>query len=405
MISEHDGESEHHRDEERRRVIVRTATSDDISDIERFAHRAVHDAYDQLIDATYATALLEEWSPDTLAGAIGAGLVCVAEKEHQVVGLVEVGVVDGDPVVRKLEVDPDLRSCRIDSWLLDAAEVVALEHGGVRLLAGHIAAIEDAARFYERAGFAVIGTDAAKDRRLDTVWRARPLFADGEYRTFAEFHEVQKATDWKPLVPALHDAFGTLSRDATVVDVGAGSGLGVVALADATPAEIIALEPDMTMRSMLLARIDGAQILDRVTVHAGAVPDGLALLPDSVDGVLAGHMLGHLNSEERQSLLDWTVEHLRPGGSALFTVSAAANPAAGEPDERRVGRHRYRITHRAPAPDAYESFAEVIDGSETIRTRLSRGVWRRVTADDVRAGIGDRGQFVEPAPGIVLWRA
>ncbi len=387
-----------------RDVIVRPAVPGDVPAIGDFARRAVHDTYDRLVGSSYSTQLIEEWWTDALVAAIDAGLVSVAAIEERIVGLVEVGTIGDDPVVWKLYVDPDRRGRGLGPRLLDAAEAI-IDPTAPQLLVEHIAANERAARFYEREGFTVVGTDTADDPRLDTVWRVRRIRVDGEYRSSAEFHEVQMGAAWDRLARVLAQAFGAYSSDDLIVDVGAGSGVGVVALAHTTAAEIVALEPDTTMRSMLLARADGAEILDRVTVLPGAVPDGLSQLPAHVRGVVAGHMLGHLSADRRRSLFDWTIDHLEPDGTALFTVGTTGDPTGAESiEERRVGRHRYRITHRVPAPDAYESFCEVIDDSGTIRTHRTRGVWHNVTADDVRRALAGRGRITEPMPGVVLVR-
>ncbi|MDJ0498338.1 MAG: class I SAM-dependent methyltransferase, partial [Acidimicrobiia bacterium] len=144
---------------------------------------------------------------------------------------------------------------------------------------------------------------------------------DTSYDETAEFHEVHMHPAWDRLHDVMRDTFGDIGPDAVIVDVGAGSGMGSAVLADITDAEIIALEPNITMRSMMMARLDQIGVLERVTVIPLAVPEGLDALPDRVDGVIVAHMLGHLTGAARTSLLDWIATSLAPGRSALLTVT------------------------------------------------------------------------------------
>lgn len=74
------------------------------------------------------------------------------------------------------------------------------------------------------------------------------------YAAVGEFHDLFMDDAWDRLVPALARAFGALDAGGTVLDVGAGSGVGTRRLAAATRATIVAVEPSVTMRSVLLAR-------------------------------------------------------------------------------------------------------------------------------------------------------
>ncbi|GAB3173361.1 hypothetical protein GCM10027059_44230 [Myceligenerans halotolerans] len=102
------------------------------------------------------------------------------------------------------------------------------------------------------------------------------------------------------LRPVLEAAFGDLGPDATLLDLGAGSGVGTRTLAACTRARIIAVEPSRTMRSVLLARIaDDGALGEQVSVMAGAVPRALEELPGEVAGFVCAHMLGHLTAAQR----------------------------------------------------------------------------------------------------------
>lgn len=226
-----------------------------------------------------------------------------------------------------------------------------------------------------------------------------------DYDARAEFHEVHMPPVWDRLRGVIDDAFSGIGPHGVIIDIGAGSGLGAAMVAGVTDAEIIALEPNPTMRAMLVARLDNAGALGRVTVLPESVPDALDDLPAPVDGVIAAHMLGHLSETARLRLLDWITIGLAPGRSALLTVSPASSEVGHDPvvEERTVGRLIYRVTHRTPAPGRYEGLFEVLDQQQrVIRSLHDTTSWEAVTADDVRIALTGRPVEVgEPQPGVV----
>ncbi|MGP5655755.1 hypothetical protein [Candidatus Corynebacterium faecigallinarum] len=81
------------------------------------------------------------------------------------------------------------------------------------------------------------------------------------------------AWPWVRLAPSLEAAFGHLGPQATVLDIGAGPGVGTIRLTRSTHARIVAIEPSLIMRTGLLARIEDDEDLSaRVSVLAGSVP-------------------------------------------------------------------------------------------------------------------------------------
>ncbi|MEM7326874.1 MAG: class I SAM-dependent methyltransferase, partial [Actinomycetota bacterium] len=202
-----------------------------------------------------------------------------------------------------------------------------------------------------------------------------------DYDKRAEFHEVFMPPVWDRLQTLVRNAFGSVGPDGVIVDIGAGSGLGATKVAGVTDAEIIALEPNMTMRAMLVARLDTAGVLDRVTVLPGSVPDALDDLPDRVHGVIAAHMLGHLDRRDRAGLLQWIAGSLVPGCSALLTVSPEVAAADDKPaiEERTVGRLHYRVTHLPADHGRYDGLFEVLDREHrVVRSLPDSGSWQAV---------------------------
>ena len=229
---------------------------------------------------------------------------------------------------------------------------------------------------------------------------------ESSYDTRAEYHEVHMPTVWDRLRAVVSDTFGDIGLEGVIVDVGAGSGLGSAMIAEITDAEIIALEPSTTMRAMMVARLDTAGVLERVTVIPEPVPQGLAGLPERVDGVIVAHMLGHLAGAERIELLEWIAASLRPGRTALLTVSAEAPPDGTEPvvQERTVGRFVYRATSHMPGPGRFEGLFEVIDQEQRVVLSLDDATsWEAVTVADIQAATaGHPVEVTEPQPGVVL---
>ena len=211
---------------------------------------------------------------------------------------------------------------------------------------------------------------------------------------------------WDRLRDVVSETFGDIGPDGVVVDIGAGSGLGAAILAGVTDAEIIALEPNTTMRAMMVARLDNAGVLERVTLLPDSVPEGLDALPERVDGVIVAHMLGHLTTAERSSLLDWIGTSLAPGRSALLTVDTEVPTEGSEPfvQERTVGRFVYRVTHHMPGPGRVEGLFEVIDQQQQVVRSLHEATyWEAVTAAEIRTALaGHPVEVAEALPGVVL---
>ncbi len=90
----------------------------------------------------------------------------------------------------------------------------------------------------------------------------------------AEFIDLLIAPFWRNVEPALFAAINDNqpTGGVVVVDVGAGSGLGTVAIGNALPdAEIFAVEPSAGLRSALFAKVNGDESLrSRVTVLPNA---------------------------------------------------------------------------------------------------------------------------------------
>jgi len=216
-----------------------------------------------------------------------------------------------------------------------------------------------------------------------------------------EFHDLFMTEAWDGLRPLIAAAYAGLGPDAVVVEVGAGSGLGTRVLAQECRAQIVALEPNLLMRSMLTARVaDDPELSRRVTVVAGSVPEDLDSLPDRVDAVVCTHVLGHLDAAGRRSLFSWVADRLQPQGVGLVTTQDPDTADAGPADHavsRMLGRFEYRLLYReASARDAFSSRYEVWDGMSLVRAVEVEGPWRTVGLAELAADVEGTALTVVP---------
>jgi hypothetical protein len=177
------------------------------------------------------------------------------------------------------------------------------------------------------------------------------------YGVGAEFTALFLATGPDP-APGLPDALAGVDPALPLVELGAGTGLGTLRLADAVPdAEILAVEPDRAQRTALMTRLAGRPDLHaRVTV----VPaDAFAAdLPARWGGALAIHLLCQLSPPDRRRLLRLFAARLAPGTPAVVDWHYDATEPATVPERHSasvpLGRYTYErwFAARPDGPDA-----------------------------------------------------
>lgn len=89
------------------------------------------------------------------------------------------------------------------------------------------------------------------------------------YAEAGEFYDVVSDNEWKVRRKAFQEILMTLTDvDGAILDIGSGTGHGVVAAAEVLPdVDIFAVEPSPTMRTALLSRImQTGNLRQRVTV-------------------------------------------------------------------------------------------------------------------------------------------
>ena len=155
----------------------------------------------------------------------------------------------------------------------------------------------------------------------------------------------------------------------SILEIGAGTGLITVLLAEWTPAEIFALEPSAGMRAVLLSRLSPRpDLLERVTVLPG---DALSVeLDEPVEAMVMINVMYALEPDYRKRLWPVLAAGLEPGGLLVFTWRDGGPPKPRplqELDSRQVGRHAYTV------------LSEILEsGEEEFRARYLY----RVTRDD-----------------------
>lgn len=222
-----------------------------------------------------------------------------------------------------------------------------------------------------------------------------PGLSPSGYDRLGEFHDLFVDEARLRLRPAFESAFGRLEPSAIVLDLGAGTGLGVRHLARATRARIVAVEPSVTMRAVLLARVaDDPALASRVTVVAGSVPGAFDELPDVVAGFVCAHMLGHVGPADRARTFALLAERLADGGVGVVTVNATAEPRNEVAvEERRIGEHSYIAKYLPPGPNGRPSSEYEVrdaDGS-LLRAERFAGQWTPITAEGLRAELVNDG--------------
>lgn len=171
------------------------------------------------------------------------------------------------------------------------------------------------------------------------------LAYEDPYSRSADHLDLLSAGPWQYLTPGVTEALSDL-RDgaATIVELGAGTGLGTDVIARTAPcARIVAVEPSSHLRAVLLHRIaSDIDLRSRVTVENR--PFQSARLPASFDALVMINSLGHLDHEAREQLWQVIAAGLRPSGRAVVNLqqpTASSDVPEFEMARERVGDRTY----------------------------------------------------------------
>lgn len=237
-----------------------------------------------------------------------------------------------------------------------------------------------------------------------------------DYAVAAEFYDLWAYDQWKQTGPELSNLLGDV--DATtgpVLDLGAGTGLATLAIADSVPdASIVAVEPSRAMRAVLFSRVmSRPDLRSRVTI--APVAFGELLWPEQISGFVAMAMLGHLGPDERVSLWNRLGEHLAPGAPAIVQLQPPPRPERVPLMRHTVvdlGDHTYEgWSEGEPAGDRVVRWSlryVVRKGDHVIDDQRWTSEFQTVSIDDVTAEAGALGFTVTTPPstpsGLVVLR-
>ncbi len=197
----------------------------------------------------------------------------------------------------------------------------------------------------------------------------------------------------------------------SILEVGAGTGLITMSLADWTPAEIFALEPSAGMRGVLLSRLSSRpELLSRVTVLSC---DALSVrLDEPAEAVVMINVMYALEPDYRKRLWPVLAASLETAGLLVFTWRDGGPPAPRplqELESRQVGRHTYSILSEILDSDGEACRARylhrITEGGKVISEEEMTGYAYRPAREVLWRELEDAG-FVqtEGADGLLAWR-
>lgn len=230
------------------------------------------------------------------------------------------------------------------------------------------------------------------------------------YAGVAEFHDLFMVTPWERLRPSVRQAFGGLDATATLVEIGAGTGVGTRVLAAETRAQITAIEPSRAMRAALISWVANAPALARrVTALAGAAPEAVEDYSGVVSGFVCAHVLGHLSPTQRARTVAALSVKMSPDALGLITTPPARTPDPQELEglrqERTIGRLNYRLDYM-PTTDGQSILSEyqVLEDGRRVRRERYASDWDHPPVAELITGLNTAGlrfAHLDPQCGIV----
>ncbi|GAA1088937.1 class I SAM-dependent methyltransferase [Nocardiopsis metallicus] len=227
---------------------------------------------------------------------------------------------------------------------------------------------------------------------------------DDPYDRSGQFIDLMIAGWWEHHAATVADALRELPTDAgPVVDAGAGGGLGTRLIARTlASARVLAIEPSLPLRSVLLSRVfEDPDLRPRVTVDGDDLLS--ARLPDRIGGLVAANLIGHFSPHERDRLWEDLATRLAPGAFALLNLPVPVEPEHVERtrmSELRVGERSY-VGWAGAEPAGTEQLSwhmtyEVHEGDRLISRDEVHYDWWTVNEQALRAEAAPHGLSVVP---------
>lgn len=217
----------------------------------------------------------------------------------------------------------------------------------------------------------------------------------------AEFYELLATAHWQRTGADLVELLTDVDPAAgPIVDVGAGTGIGVPYLLAAVPgADVHAIEPSRAMRTALHTRL----LLDptlagRVTVDPRPLKDAL---PERASAVVLSAVLGHLDDVDRSRLWTFAAQRMPVGAPVVVEVLPPYRPIVVEPCRYAalpVGRFTYEGWQSGePAGDRLMRWTmsyRVLDDDRVVSEQTVVSTYRCWSPDDLRAEVAPFGLTV-----------
>lgn len=210
----------------------------------------------------------------------------------------------------------------------------------------------------------------------------------------AEFYELLATAHWQRTGPELVTLLaGADPSTGPIVDVGAGTGIGLPYLLDAVPeADLHAIEPSRAMRTALHTRLLlDPRLAGRVTVDPRPLKDAL---PDRACAIVLSAVLGHLDEIDRYRLWRFATERVPAGAPIVVEVLPPRRPIVVEPVRYAavpVGRFTYEGWQSGePAGERlmrWTMWYRVLDGETVVSEQSVISTYRCWSPDDLRTEV------------------
>ncbi|MDY0202833.1 MAG: class I SAM-dependent methyltransferase [Desulfovibrio desulfuricans] len=210
------------------------------------------------------------------------------------------------------------------------------------------------------------------------------------YADAGEFYDVMSGRLWERRKNFLEALSHVADVEGAVLDIGAGTGHGVVAAAEVLPGvDIFAVEPSPTMRAVLVSRIMQTEGLQRrVTVIPSTFE--AAELPERVRAVLFLACIGLMDDAARRAFWARLAAHMSPGGLVLFDVMMIDKPQPVEKihvAEVAMGQNTYHAWAEGIPVDGlrekWVSTYQIVRNNVVILERHAEYTWQTISLDDV----------------------
>ncbi len=214
----------------------------------------------------------------------------------------------------------------------------------------------------------------------------------------AEFYDLLATHEWERIAIELREVLAGVDPGAgPLVDLGAGTGVGLSSIRDAVPGVAIhAVEPSKAMRTAMHARLSLDPELRRaVTVDPRSLT--MAALPDRACAMVLTAVIGHLSDDERGLVWRYVRDHLPPGAPAAVQLLPPDRPVtvpATRYSRVDVGDFAYEGWQEGSPLDELRMLWTMIyrvldrtDGDATIAEYRGRSPWRCLGASELRAEV------------------